>query len=262
MRRRDLSRRELLRLGALALPGAALGAGQPVRALDPASRVARPAVATGVPIRYVNTGLRQVTLTFDDMYSEYNTLRIALACHKRGIRATFFPTGVAAESTLERSGYQDLYRRLRDMGHEFGTHLFTHRVLRELTFDELVWQEMHPALDVMRRSLGDNFVPVAMRPPYGIVTDALKELSRQFNVPMVLWNLDSRDALCSANRYKSALVCCSEMLAIMRQELAPGSIVLMHTIAPSSLAIDPVADLLERRNLKAVPLSQMLGSPA
>ncbi|MCY3945328.1 MAG: polysaccharide deacetylase family protein [Anaerolineaceae bacterium] len=262
MKSNTLTRREWLRLGVTSLTGAALGAGLPMRALDPASRVSRPAVATGVPIRYLNTGQRHVVLTFDDMYSEYNTLRIALACAQRGIRATFFPTGIAAENTLERSGYQDLYRRLRDMGHEFGTHLYTHRVLRDLTFDELVWQEMHPALDVMRRSLGDDFVPVAMRPPYGIVTDAMKELSRQFDVPMVLWNLDSRDALCAANKYKSALVCCSEMLAIMRQKLAPGSIVLMHTIAPSSLAIGPVADLLARRNLKAVPLSQMLGSSA
>ncbi|MDE0609389.1 MAG: polysaccharide deacetylase family protein [Anaerolineaceae bacterium] len=262
MRRGRLSRREWLRLGALALPGAALTAGQPILALDPAHRVSRPKVATGVAIRYINTGLRQVTLTFDDMYSEYHTLRIARACARRGIRATFFPTGIAAQNTLERSGDPDLYRRLRDMGHEFGTHLYTHRVLRELTYDELVWQEMNPALDVLRRSLGDDFVPVAMRPPYGIVTDAMKELSRQFNLPMVLWNLDSRDTLCVANPYKSALVCCSEMLAIMRKELTPGSIVLMHTIAPSSLAIDPVADLLARRNLKAVPLSQMLGSSA
>ncbi len=262
MRRRDLSRREWLRLGALALPVASLTRAFPARTVDASSEVPRPAVATGVPIRYVNNGLRQVTLTFDDMYSEYNTLRIARACARRGIRATFFPTGIAAQNTLERSGYQDLYRRLRDMGHEFGTHLYTHRVLRELTFDELVWQEMNPALDVMRRSLGDDFVPVAMRPPYGIVTNALKEVSRQFNVPMVLWNLDSRDALCSADKNKSALVCCSEMLVTMRKEVAPGSIVLMHTIAPSSLAIDPVADLLARRNLKAVPLSQMLGTSA
>lgn len=262
MRRKDLSRRELLRLGALALPGAGLTGALPAQAVDAASDVPRPAVATGVPIRHVNNGLRQVTLTFDDMYSEYNTLRIARTCAKRGVRATFFPTGVAAQNTLERSGYPNLYRRLRDMGHEFGTHLYTHRVLREMTYDELVLQEMNPALDVMRRSLGDDFVPVAMRPPYGIVTDAMKELSRQFNLPMVLWNLDSRDTLCAADKNKSALVCCSQMLAIMRKHLRPGSIVLMHTIAPSSLAIDPVVDLLERRKLKAVPLSQMLGLSA
>ncbi|MCE2488617.1 MAG: polysaccharide deacetylase family protein [Anaerolineae bacterium] len=262
MRRRGLSRRELLRLGALALPGAALKTGFPTLALDAASDVPRPAVATGVPIRYLNTGQRHVTLTFDDMYSEYNTLRIARACAKRGIRATFFPTGIAAQNTLERSGYQNLYGTLQDMGHEFGTHLFTHRVLRDLGYDELVHQEMIPALDVMRRSLGNDFVPVAMRPPYGIVTDAMKELSRQFEIPLVLWNLDTGDSLCAANRYKSALVCCSEMLGTMRKHLAPGSIVLMHTIAPSSLAIEPIADLLARKRLKAVPLSTMLHSSA
>ncbi len=121
---------------------------------------------------------------------------------------------------------------------------------------------MIPALDVMRRSLGNDFVPVAMRPPYGFVTDAMKELSRQYNLPMVLWNLDAGDMPCAANRYKSALVCCSEMPGTMRKHLAPGSIVLMHSIAPSSLAIEPIADLLARKRLKAVPLSTMLHSSA
>lgn len=261
MRRRDLSRREWLRLGALALPGAGLTGALPAQAVDAASEVPRPAVATGVSIGFVRNDRRQIALTFDDMWSQYNTLRIARACARRGIRATFFPTGIAMLNNVERpmAGYENLYPRLRDMGHEFGTHFFTHDVLRDLTYDELVWREMNPALDVMRRALGDDFAPVAIRPPYGIVTDAMRELSRQYNLPIVLWNIDTRDTLCAADKNKSALVCCSEMLGILRKKLAPGSIVLMHTIAPSALAIEPIADLLARRNLKAVPLSTLLG---
>ena len=45
----------------------------------------------------------------------------------------------------------------------------------------------------------------------------------------------------------------------MRKELAPGSIVLMHTIAASSLAIEPIDELLECRNLQGVSLSTLPG---
>ena len=110
-----------------------------------------------------------------------------------------------------------------------------------------------------RCAAGDDFVPVAMRPPCGIMSDAIRELSRQYDIPLVLWSVDTGDAPCAADRYKSALACCSEMLGAMRKELAPGSIVLMHTIAPSSLAIYPIADLLAHRNLQGVSLSTLQG---
>lgn len=261
MRRTDLSRRELLRLGALALPGAGLAATQPAAALDAiAATVPRPAVADGTAIGFVRNGRRQIALTFDDLWSQYHTLRIGRECARLGIRATFFPTGIAMLNNIERpmSGYENLYPRLRDMGHEFGTHLFTHDVLRDLSFDELVQREMNPALDVMRRALGNNYVPVAIRPPYGILSDAIRQLSVHYNIPLVLWHVDTRDTLCAADRYKSPLVCCSEMLAILREQLAPGSIVLMHAIAPSSLAIEPIHELLRRRYLQAVSLSTLL----
>lgn len=261
MRHGPLSRRELLRLGALAVPGAGLAFSPLAGARDVADTGRRPAVARGVPIRSVRNGQRRIALTFDDMWSQYHTLRIGRECARRGIRVTFFPTGLAMLKHIERpiSGHENLYPRLRDMGHEFGTHLYTHEVLRDLTFDELVWREMDPSLDLMRRALGNNFVPVAIRPPYGIMSDAIREMSRQYDIPLVLWSVDSGDTLCAANRNKSPLVCCSEMLVTLRKTLVPGSIVLMHTIAASSLAIEPIDELLERRNLQGVLLSTLLG---
>ena len=261
MRHGPLSRRELLRLGALAVPGAGLAFSPLAGAHDVADTGRRPAVARGVPIRSVKNDQRRIALTFDDMWSQYHTLRIGRECAQRGIRVTFFPTGIAMLNNMERpiAGHENLYPRLRDMGHEFGTHLYTHDVLRELTFEELVWREMNPALDVMRRGLGNDFVPVAIRPPYGIMSDAIRELSRQYDIPLVLWSVDTGDTLCAANKNKSPLVCCSEMLGTMRKHLFPGSIVLMHTIAASSLAIEPIDELLERRNLQGVTLSTLLG---
>ena len=264
MRQDALSRREFLRLGALALPGAGLAFAPLARALKAPDTGPAFSVVSGVPIRSVRNNQRQISLTFDDMWSEYNALNIGRACARRGIRATFFPTGMAVQRNLERPnpGFENLYPRLRDMGHEFGSHLFTHEVLRDLTLEELVWREMDPSLEVLRRALGSDFTPVAIRPPYGIMSDAIRELSRQYDIPVVLWNLDSGDTLCAADRIKSPLVCCSEMLVTMRKHLVPGSVVLLHTIRATSLAIDPIADLLEQRYMRAVALSTLLNLSA
>ena len=81
--------------------------------------------------RHVHTNARKVSLTYDDLWSEYYTLRIGREYYRRNIRLTLFPAGRAVLNNLERPnrGYENLYPRLRDMGHEFGCHLFTHRVI-------------------------------------------------------------------------------------------------------------------------------------
>ena len=103
MRSGALSRREVLRLGAGAALGAGFGAGPVARAYDAWPAGPAPAVARGVPIRSRDTGLRQISLTFDDMWYEYHALRIGRAYAKRDISVTFFPTGIALLNNLERA---------------------------------------------------------------------------------------------------------------------------------------------------------------
>ncbi len=262
MKHRRLSRRDLLRLGAGATLGAGLSAAAPALTHGVTSGDVVPAVARGVAIRSLDTGQRQVALTYDDLWYGYHALRIGRAWAKLDVRVTFFPTGLAVQNHLARSheDLANLYPRLRDMGHEFGTHLFTHGNLREYSLPELVERELEPALQVMRRALGNDFMPLAIRPPYGIMTQALKDLSRQYDIPLVLWNLDSGDTLCGGGKIENSAECSEEIVATLEQYLVPGSIVLHHTIKASYLAIEPTAELLDERNLQAAPLSEMLNA--
>ena len=158
-------------------------------------------------IRHVYTNARKVSLTYDDLWSEYYTLRIGREYYRRNIRLTLFPAGRAVLNNLERPnpGYENLYPRLRDMGHEFGCHLFTHRVIRDFSLQQLTEEEMEPALHTMRRALGPGFHPVGIRPPYGHVTEAVKELSASYGIPLILWGLDSQDAVCTKRVRRRAL---------------------------------------------------------
>ena len=120
----------------------------------------------------VPTSTRKVALTFDDLYDEAITRLIARYYARREIRVTFFPVGRAILKNLNNPepGCENLYPRLLDMGHEIGCHLHTHRNPRGLTLEQLEDTEMAPALRSLRRALGRKFQPVALRPPFGIVT--------------------------------------------------------------------------------------------
>ena len=200
-RAKGISRRSFLEAGLGAMAGALLSNGLPLSAHS-GDREDQYSAGFGYVIRGVRTNARRICITVDDLWSEYYTLKIARECHRRNIRLTFFPIGHAVYNNLERptEGHKNLYPRLREMGHEFGCHLYTHRVIKEFGVDQLINEEMEPALRVMRRALGANFKPIGIRPPYGHVTEAVKELSQRYYTPLILWGIDSQDAICTQQK--------------------------------------------------------------
>ena len=282
-----ISRRHFLQLG---LGAAMLGRGLPLAAHSGEPLVENGRGA-GAVIRSVRTNARRICLTVDDLWSEYYTLQIGREYFKRNIRLTLFPVGRAVRNNLERptQGHENLYPRLRDMGHEFGCHLHTHRVVKEFNLEQLIDEEMEPSLQVMRRALGSNFEPVGFRPPYGHVSAALRELSAEYGIPLVLWGLDSQDAICTQQKVvnncqcppepnfelyvkifgqapknifcrkdRCAEACVEKILHSYESYLRPGTIVLHHALQASLLAIPSTVDLLDDWNMKAIPLSELL----
>ena len=96
-------------LAALLLTGCAPAA-------EPAAEPAEPA---GEPV--------YMALTFDDGPSPAWTPRLLEGLSRRGARATFFLVGSQIE------GREDLVRRIRQEGHQIGSHSFSHRALTELS---------------------------------------------------------------------------------------------------------------------------------
>ncbi len=290
--RRDsnISRRGFLRLGLGAATGSLLSNSLPLLAHSDESDE-QSSGGFGSVIRGVATNARRICLTIDDLWSEYYTLQICREFHRRDIRLTLFPIGHAVNNNLVRptAGHKNLYPRLRDMGHEFGCHLYTHRVIKDFSLEQLIHEEMEPALRVMRQALGADFTPVGIRPPYGHVTDAVKELSRQYHTPLILWGLDSQDAICThqkdvhncdcpepsekaansqmasqaaqaehCDKDRCAKACIEEILHSYETYLRPGSIILHHALKATLLAAPAIADLLDDWNMQAIPLTELL----
>ncbi len=284
-----ISRRQFLRYGAGLASGALLGSGISTLAhsgdKDHSSTSSNARV-----IRHVYTEERKVCLSFDDMWSEFYSWQICREYKRHNIALTLFPVGLAVRNNLERplDGYEDLYARMRDMGHEFGCHLYTHRDIKDFSLQQLIDEEMEPSLNVMRRALGSSFKPIGIRPPYGVVTDALKELSVQYGIPLVLWGLDSQDSICTWNckdqtrdvcvtsdeihaslwdrGLNGALCiessctnrCVSAILKSYEAYMRPGTIILHHVLEASYLAIARIVAFLRSWNMQPVRLSELL----
>ncbi len=240
-----LTRRQLLKGGmaALALNLLPLGYAQGQRA-----RI----------IRRGRADRPQVALTFDDLWDEFYALRVGQILYHRGVQATFFPAGRAIRANIERPtfAHQHLYRRLREMGHEFGNHTLTHPNITDLSAHHLIWWEINPWQAALEEALGEPYATVAFRPPpLGIVTTALYDaVLRTGNLPIALWSVDLRDTLCAPQD------CAATILSWFERNLANGYIYLQHTVRATAEVLDTQLDLLDAAGLTPVPLSVLISA--
>ncbi len=283
-----ISRRQFMRLGA-GLAAGAVGGGFSAWAHSGEGRQASAPGSSRI-IRHVNTSERKVCLSFDDMWSEFYSLKICREFHRAGISLTLFPAGLAVRNNVVRplDGYENMYARLRAMGHEFGCHLHTHRDIRDFSLQQLIDEEMEPSLLVMRQALGADFMPVGIRPPYGTVTEPLVELSARYGIPLILWGLDSQDSVCTWNckgacpeesassqdvyasiweqdledelcaKSRCVEKCVERIMTNYETYMRAGTIILHHALEASYLAIKRILAFLDAWNLQAVTLSQLL----
>ena len=200
--------------------------------------------------------LPQVCLTYDDLWDEDIALEMAQAFADHDMRVTFFPIGSAITANIDRPkpGYADLYKQIYDMGHEFGCHLYTHTDITEADVYRLRWWEVQPWLDEMERALGFPYEPVAIRPPMGIVTQALHLIAQEYELPIVMWSADTRDSFCTVD------YCEDLLLSYFVGELKNGAIFLQHTIPASAVIIDAQVEALEEAGMENVLLSDMLAA--
>ena len=103
-----------------------------------------------------------VALTFDGGPSEPTPKLLDILKEKK-VHATFFLQGKGHTDT-----YPDTVLRMSREGHETANHTWSHKVLTELSAEEIE-AEMKPVQDDVRRITGR--APVLMRPPQGRTSD-------------------------------------------------------------------------------------------
>jgi peptidoglycan/xylan/chitin deacetylase (PgdA/CDA1 family) len=156
---------------------------------------------------------KRIALTFDDGPYGTSTRQILDILKREGVHATFFVIGKQVEK------FPDEVRRELTEGHVVGNHSYDHSMrLPEMTAN-VFKQNLDEAESIITSSTG--FSPTLFRPPYGSLSDTMRQVLKTKGYRTVLWNIDPEDW----NYDKSP------SQAIIQRVLAaakPEAIILMH----------------------------------
>jgi peptidoglycan/xylan/chitin deacetylase (PgdA/CDA1 family) len=183
-----------------------------------------------------------VALTFDDGPGPY-TGELLDALREERARATFFAVGTSA------AAQPALLRRMSAEGHLIGNHSWTHRCLSEQPTSRIS-DSLGRTEDVIAAAIGQ--APKLVRPPYGAVSQDLRDVAGELGLSLVNWDVDTRDQ----DGGKAADIADRAV-----HGTHPGAIILMHDIHRET--VDAVPDILKRLRGKGysfVTVPELYGS--
>lgn len=186
-----------------------------------------------------------VALTFDDGPGPY-TKRMVKLLDRANVPATFFVTARNVKP------FKSSLLVTHKYGAPIGNHSWSHPPLTSMSYGEqrnqLTWTNQS-----IRRATGEQVR--IFRPPYGAHDSSTRKIARSLNMPIILWNVDSEDALGANSKQISRFV---------KRGLKPGSIILLHenrgqTLRAMKYTILPA---LKKSGMTPVTVPQMLaGNP-
>ena len=181
---------------------------------------------------------KMVALTFDDGPDPTTTPQALDILNKYHVKATFFMLGKNV------SAYPEVAKRVRQEGHEIGIHTWNHPVLTKLPL-EAAQKEIMDTKEVIQKVTGVQ--TKITRPPYGSINSAIQYAVDQ---AFIMWDVDTLD-------WKTHNT--QAILAEVKKQVKPGSIILMHDIHQTSInALPAVIEYLQSQGYTIVTVDELL----
>ena len=182
-----------------------------------------------------------VAFTFDDGPVAKNTNLLLDELEKRNYKVTFFVVGNLANNN------RDVIKREYDLGHNVGTHTWSHTYLSQFKGNvEKIQDAVYSANNVVYEVTGEY--PTFFRPPGGIRNQTILDA---IDMPFILWSVDTRDW----EKKNTEL----DAIAAVEYTKSRGDIVLFHDLhAPSIPAAIQAMDILAYDNFEFVNLETLL----
>lgn len=181
---------------------------------------------------------KMVALTFDDGPDPSTTPQALEILKRYGVKGTFFMLGknVAA--------YPEVVKKVHKEGHEIGIHTWDHPILTNLPLDD-VEHEIMDTQDIIQKVTGIQ--TKITRPPYGSINSAVQYAVDQ---SFIMWDVDTLD-------WKTHNT--DAILQEIKNEVSPGSIILMHDIHQTSIdALPTVIEYLQSQGYDLVTVNELL----
>lgn len=188
-----------------------------------------------------------VSLTFDDGPDDHVTPKIINILNKYNVKGNFFFMGekVLINPEVVRSAYYD--------GHLVLNHSFNHPDFVGKNMD-FVNQNLDKTDAAFKSVIGKT--PALFRPPYEILTANLVKSTKEHDLKIVTWSLDSFDW-----RVKDKKILANTVI----DNITPGGIVLMHSVEGNEATAKALPEIIEgllAKGYKIVTLDQLLKTDA
>lgn len=207
------------------------------RTTDPYNGIKIAPMAHHVRAKRDVTSKMLVALTFDDGPSSATTSRLLDILYEKDVPATFFMLGKMA------LGNPDIVRRAEKEGNIVASHTMYHQNLIRISASA-VKDDIAEATAVFNDILGHG--PALTRPPYGNINSAVRN---SIGTPMILWSVDTLD-------WKNKNV--DDILAVTKEQVHDGAIILMHDIYDTTVdAVPVVIDELRKEGYDFVTVPEL-----
>ncbi|MBJ8061783.1 polysaccharide deacetylase family protein [Bacillus cereus] len=163
----------------------------------------------------------KIALTFDDGPDDYYTPKILDLLENKKVPATFFVVGQQIQWC------PSVLKRIVNEGHTLGNHSWSHPKFTNLTTSQIN-EEISRTENEITILTGERKTTL-FRPPYGEFTNADLNFISELGYKLIMWSVDTLDW---------TGLSAEEIIAIVRQDLSPGAIVLQHSLKMSPGILD------------------------
>ena len=186
-----------------------------------------------------HTQEKVAALTFDDGPDPTDTPDILDILKEKGVKATFFVLGQAAQSN------PSLLKRLVKEGHEIGNHSFNHDYQQRRLVEEMNQTDR----EVFAATGTHTYF---YRPPGGFLSQNQLDTIKKNGQVVALWSVDSKD-------WRNPGV--KQIVDNVMKNVFPGAIILMHDggyhRTQTVKALAPIIDALRDCGYRLVTLSEL-----
>jgi len=195
------------------------------------------------PIYEVKTDKKVVALTFDISWGNNTPLPVIDILKNNGIKCTFFLSGPWVKQ------YPDIPKRIKEDGHEIGSHGYRHINLSNLSKSEIK-DEILKAQNNIKEVTGIDVNLI--RTPNGDFNDQVIEAAHECNYEVIQWSTDSLDWMNPG---------VNSIIERVSKKVHPGDIILMHasdTCKQTTEALPIVIQNLKNQGYEFVTVSELL----
>jgi peptidoglycan/xylan/chitin deacetylase (PgdA/CDA1 family) len=138
----------------------------------------------------------KVAFTFDDGPHPTYTMQIVAELDRAGLKGSFFWLG----SAIQRN--PGIVKQVLLGGHQVCCHTFTHpnfkdasvtTVKREIMLTQQALDQVIANDPELQQKFPHGYKMTEFRPPYGILTDAVKQAAAECGMSLVMWGVDTND---------------------------------------------------------------------